>query len=89
MTKFGGVPNIHGAHAVFRLGKPSFKKENLFDNQLRVWVYENESRILMHFQTSHTFVFSRIATFSIFSCQKMLFIDDQTFPGTHKQHFTV
>ena len=28
--KFGGVPNIHGAHAVFRLGKPSFKKENLF-----------------------------------------------------------
>ena len=22
--------HIHGAHAVFRLGKPSFKKENLF-----------------------------------------------------------
>ena len=30
ITKFGCVPNIHGAHAVFRLGKPSFKKENLF-----------------------------------------------------------
>ena len=30
ITKFGGVPNIHGAHAVFRLGKPSSKKENLF-----------------------------------------------------------
>ena len=26
-TKFGGVPNIHGAHAIFRLGKPSFKKK--------------------------------------------------------------
>ena len=30
ITKFGGVLNIQGAHAVFRLGKPSFKKENLF-----------------------------------------------------------
>ena len=29
ITKFGGVPIIQGAHAVFRLGKPSFKKENL------------------------------------------------------------
>ena len=29
-TKFGCVPNIHGAHAIIRLGKPSFKKENLF-----------------------------------------------------------
>ena len=32
MTKFGGVPNIQGAHAVFQLGKPSFKKENLLQN---------------------------------------------------------
>ena len=30
ITKFGSVPNIQGANAVFRLGKPSFKKENLF-----------------------------------------------------------
>ena len=33
--------------------------------------------------------FGQIATFSIFSCQKMLFIDDQTFPATQKPHFTV
>ena len=30
ITKFGGVSYIQGAHAVFRLGKPSFKKENVF-----------------------------------------------------------
>ena len=30
ITNFGGDPNIQGAHAVFKLGKPSFKKENLF-----------------------------------------------------------
>ena len=30
ITKFGGVPNIQGTHAVFRLGKPSFKNKNLF-----------------------------------------------------------
>ena len=30
ITIFRGVPNIQGAHAVFRLGQPSFKKENLF-----------------------------------------------------------
>ena len=30
ITKFGGVPNIQGAHAVFRLGKSSLKKENLY-----------------------------------------------------------
>ena len=30
ITKFGGVPNIQGAVAVFRLDKPSFKKEHLF-----------------------------------------------------------
>ena len=30
ITEFGGVPNLQSAHAVFRLGKPSFKKENLF-----------------------------------------------------------
>ena len=29
LTKFGGVPNVQGAHAVSQLGKPSFKKEKL------------------------------------------------------------
>ena len=29
ITKFGGFTNIHGAHNVFRLGKPSFKKEKI------------------------------------------------------------
>ena len=43
--------------------------------------FENESRILMHF---HSY-FGRIATFSVLSCQKMLFIDIQTFPDTRKQ----
>ena len=29
ITNFGGDPNIQGARAVFKLGKPFFKKENL------------------------------------------------------------
>ena len=29
ITKFGGIPNLQSAHAVFRLDKPSFKKEKL------------------------------------------------------------
>ena len=38
ITKFGGVPNIQGVHALFRLGKPSFKKENLFQHlNLETW----------------------------------------------------
>ena len=36
----------------------------------------------------HFRIFGRIATFSILSCKKMLFIDDQTFPDIQKQHFT-
>ena len=28
-SPFGGIPNLQSAHAVFRLDKPSFKKENL------------------------------------------------------------
>ena len=29
IIKFGDIPNIQGAHAVFKPGKPSFKNENL------------------------------------------------------------
>ena len=35
ITKFGGVPNIQGAHAVFKLGKPSFKRK-IYSNFLIV-----------------------------------------------------
>ena len=37
----------------------------------------------------HFRIFGRIATFSILSCKKMLFIGDQTFPDIQKQQFTV
>ena len=33
ITNFGGVPQ-QGVHAVFQLGKPSFKKENLLSLRL-------------------------------------------------------
>ena len=36
----GSVPNIQGAHAVFRLGKPSFKKENLFSKTTELLKFE-------------------------------------------------
>ena len=31
ITKVGGVPNLQSAHAVFRLGKPSFKRKIYFN----------------------------------------------------------
>ena len=34
-------------------------------------------------------IFGRIATFSNFSCKKMFFIDDRTFPDILKQQFIV
>ena len=36
ITKFRGVPNIQGAHAAFRLGKPSFKRKIYFLNRFNV-----------------------------------------------------
>ena len=37
----------------------------------------------------HFRIFCRIAPFSILSCKKMLYIDDQIFPDIQKQQFTV
>ena len=36
ITNFGGDLNIQGARAVFKLGKPSFKKENLSNNHFKM-----------------------------------------------------
>ena len=43
ITKFRGVPNIQGAHAVFRLGKPSFKKENLYNRVMSLNIHITET----------------------------------------------
>ena len=46
MTKFGGVPNIQNAHAVFTLGKPSFKREKIIINVVQEKIhYSCEDRI--------------------------------------------
>ena len=78
-------PHDHVQHLQLNTLQPP----RFFDNQLPVCVYENESRILMHFQAEpHIRILAREPNL-VFSVAKKCFIDDQLFPGTQIQHFTV